>query len=186
MRAPIRTAAAAAGVAVFTLTTLAPHAQDTPVMSAMADELARSMKELRMKDQPAPYYIEYEVWDRAQTRVTSRLGALTEDLTGKDRTLRVGVRVGDYNFDSSLFNAPGTNGGGVVTLSAASAYSIVKSGDDMLVSYGWPALLTGFLAAWISAALAVKWMVAWLNRHGMAVFAWWRFAAAAAAAWLLL
>lgn len=75
---------------------------------------------------------------------------------------------------------------GVVTLTAASAYSMLKSGDGMLVAYGWPALLTGFFAAWISAALAVKWMVAWLNRHGLALFAWWRFAAAAAAAWLLL
>lgn len=75
---------------------------------------------------------------------------------------------------------------GVVTLSAAAAYSVVKSGEGMLGAYGWPALITGFLAAWISAALAVKWMVAWLNRHGLAVFAWWRVAAAAAAAWLLL
>ena len=75
---------------------------------------------------------------------------------------------------------------GVVTLTAASAYSIVKSGDGMLGSYGWPALITGFVAAWISAALAVKWMVIWLNRHGLAVFAWWRFAAAGLAAWLLL
>jgi undecaprenyl-diphosphatase len=75
---------------------------------------------------------------------------------------------------------------GVLTLTAATAYTIVKSGDGMLLSYGWPALLTGFIAAWISAALAVKWMVAWLNRHGLALFAWWRFAAAALAAWLLL
>lgn len=75
---------------------------------------------------------------------------------------------------------------GVVTLTAASAYSILKSGDGMLVTYGWPALITGFVAAWISATLAVKWMVAWLNRHGLAVFAWWRFAAAGLAAWLLL
>lgn len=75
---------------------------------------------------------------------------------------------------------------GVVTLTAASAYSIVKSGDGMLGSYGWPALITGFLAAWISAALAVKWMVAWLNSHSLALFAWWRFAAAAVAAALLL
>lgn len=75
---------------------------------------------------------------------------------------------------------------GVVTLTAASAYSIMKSGDGMLGSYGWPALITGFLAAWVSAALAVKWMVAWLNRHGLALFAWWRFAAAGLAAMLLL
>ncbi len=75
---------------------------------------------------------------------------------------------------------------GVLTLTAATAYTVVKSGAGMLDAYGWPALLTGFLAAWISAALAVKWMVAWLNRHGLTIFAWWRFAAAALAALLLL
>jgi undecaprenyl-diphosphatase len=75
---------------------------------------------------------------------------------------------------------------GVLTLTAATAYTVVKSGDGMLTAYGWPALLTGFVAAWISAALAVKWMVTWLNRHGLTVFAWWRFAAAGLAALLLL
>jgi undecaprenyl-diphosphatase len=75
---------------------------------------------------------------------------------------------------------------GVLTLAAAAAYTAVKSGDGMIAAYGWPALLTGFLAAWIAAALAVKWMVAWLNRHGLTLFAYWRFASAALAAWLLL
>lgn len=75
---------------------------------------------------------------------------------------------------------------GVLTLTAATAYTMVKGGDGMISAYGWPALLTGFVAAWISAALAVKWMVAWLNRHGLTLFAWWRFASAALAAWLLL
>jgi undecaprenyl-diphosphatase len=75
---------------------------------------------------------------------------------------------------------------GVVTLSAAAAYSALKNGAGMVEAYGWAALLTGFIAAWISAALAVKWMVAWLNRNGLAIFAWWRFAAAGLAAWLLL
>jgi undecaprenyl-diphosphatase len=75
---------------------------------------------------------------------------------------------------------------GLVTLSAAAAFAFVKDGGGMLSAYGWPALATGLVAAWISAALAVKWMVAWLNRHGLAIFAWWRFAAAGLAAWLLL
>ena len=114
----------------FAVLTMAPYAQqDGPLMSAMADELARSMKELRLKDQPAPYYIEYEVWDRAQTRVTGRLGALMEDLTGRSRTLRVGVRVGNYDFDSSLFNAPGTNGGGVVSLASDGSMSATLDDD---------------------------------------------------------
>ena len=75
---------------------------------------------------------------------------------------------------------------GVLTLTAATAYTALKGGAGMLEAYGWTAVLTGFFAAWISAALAVKWMVAWLNRHGLTLFAWWRFAAAALAAVLLL
>ena len=75
---------------------------------------------------------------------------------------------------------------GVLTLTAATAYTIVKGGDGMVAAYGWGPLLAGFVAAWVSAALAVKWMVTWLNRHGLTVFAWWRFIAAGVAAWLLL
>ncbi|HYP79630.1 MAG TPA: undecaprenyl-diphosphate phosphatase [Steroidobacteraceae bacterium] len=74
---------------------------------------------------------------------------------------------------------------GVLTLTAATAYTALKNGGGMIEAYGWTAVLTGFFAAWISAALAVKWMVAWLNRHGLTLFAWWRFAAAALAAVLL-
>ena len=108
---------------VLTVAALTPRAQDTPIMTAMRDELQRSMKELRLRDQPAPYYIEYEVWDRAQTRVTSRLGALVDDLRARSRTLRVNVRVGSYDFDNSLFNAPGMGGGGVVDLAADGSIS---------------------------------------------------------------
>jgi undecaprenyl-diphosphatase len=75
---------------------------------------------------------------------------------------------------------------GVLTLTAATAYAGLKEGSGMVAAYGWTALIVGFAAAWISAALAVKWMVAWLNRHGLAFFAWWRFLAAGLAAWLLL
>lgn len=123
-RVSLFTAAAIGATAIVSV----PLAQESPVMSAMIDELARSMKELRLKDQPAPYYIEYEVWDRAQTRVTARLGALVEDLNGRNRSLRVNVRVGSYDFDSSLFNAPGAGSGGVVSL--ASDGSISAPLDD--------------------------------------------------------
>ena len=75
---------------------------------------------------------------------------------------------------------------GVITLTAAALYKSLQYGDGMVATFGWLPLLVGFVAAWISAALAVKWMVAWLNRHGLALFAWWRFAAAALAAILLL
>ena len=117
-----------AAVAALLLTAMpAPSAQDSPVLAAMADELARSMKMLRLADQPAPYFIEYEVEDRASTRVTARLGALVEDLNGRSRTLRVGVRIGDYTFDSSLFNAP--VGGGVLPLQGDGSTTVPL--DDM-------------------------------------------------------
>ena len=75
---------------------------------------------------------------------------------------------------------------GLVTLGAATAYKLLDSGSVLLAEYGVVQLAVGFLAAWVSATLAVKWMVGWLTRHGMAVFGWWRLGAAAAVAALLL
>lgn len=106
----------AAAVCVATTAFTQTGAQDSPTMRAMADELARSMSSLKLPDQPAPYFIEYEVQDRVSTRVTARLGALVEDLEGRNRVLRVSVRVGSYDFDNSLFGAGTT--GGVIGLSA--------------------------------------------------------------------
>jgi len=74
---------------------------------------------------------------------------------------------------------------GLVTLTAATGYKSIKLGGGMVTAYGWAPLLAGVIAAWVSAAIAVKWMVAWLTRHGLGVFAWWRLAAAALAAALL-
>ena len=54
----------------------APRAQESPILSAMRDEMKRSMADLRMKDEPAPYYIEYEIDDIASMRVIARLGGI--------------------------------------------------------------------------------------------------------------
>jgi undecaprenyl-diphosphatase len=67
---------------------------------------------------------------------------------------------------------------GLLTLGAATAYKLLDSGSVLLAEYGVFQLLIGFGAAWLSATLAVKWMVGWLTRHGMAVFGWWRLGAA--------
>jgi undecaprenyl-diphosphatase len=74
---------------------------------------------------------------------------------------------------------------GLITLTAATGYKGLKLGHGMVAAYGLAPLLAGFAMAWVSAALAVKWMVAWLNRHGLALFAWWRIAAAGLALLLL-
>ena len=75
---------------------------------------------------------------------------------------------------------------GVLTLGAATAYDALKHGSEMLDTYGPVPLLIGFGAAWLSAVLAVKWMVGYLKSHGMEIFGWYRvLLAIVVAAWLL-
>lgn len=75
---------------------------------------------------------------------------------------------------------------GVITLTAATAYDALKHGPEMLATYGAVPLLIGFGAAWLSAVLAVQWMVGYLKSHGMEIFGWYRvLLAIAVAAWLL-
>lgn len=86
-------------------------AQESSTLAAMQDEMQRSMAELRMKGEAAPYYIAYEVLDRTMSDVSGRLGAIIENPPRRSRTLRVEVRVGDYTFDSSRFILQGFGGG---------------------------------------------------------------------------
>jgi undecaprenyl-diphosphatase len=75
---------------------------------------------------------------------------------------------------------------GVLTLGAATAHDGLEHGKAMLASYGAGTLALGFAAAWISAVLAVKWMVGYLNKHGFSLFGYYRIALAvlvAAAIW---
>ena len=84
----------------------------------------------------------------------------------------------------------------MITLGAATAKKAVwpvhdiaekydhKLGGALLMwdSYGPVPLLIGVIAATVSAAVAVKWMVAYLNRHGLGVFGWYRIVIAVTAA----
>ncbi|HEY5743306.1 MAG TPA: undecaprenyl-diphosphate phosphatase [Terrimicrobiaceae bacterium] len=67
---------------------------------------------------------------------------------------------------------------GLLTLSAATVYDGLKYGKEMMESFGPLALFFGFLGAWVSAVLAVKWMVAYLKKHGMQIFGYYRIALA--------
>jgi hypothetical protein len=89
-----------------------PRAQDSPLVSALKDELARSMSGLRLKDEPPPYYIEYHVDETVTMRAAARLGAIeVSEPASRLRTLSVDVRVGDYQFDSSRFVVSQGRGG---------------------------------------------------------------------------
>jgi undecaprenyl-diphosphatase len=67
---------------------------------------------------------------------------------------------------------------GLVTLTAASGYKFVSDGREMLAALDAGPVLAGILVAFVSAALAVKWLVGYLSRHGLALFAWYRIALA--------
>lgn len=67
---------------------------------------------------------------------------------------------------------------GLITLGAATCYDALKHGEDMVESIGWGPLIAGTFTAWLSAIIAVKWMVGYLNRHSLSIFGWYRIAAA--------
>lgn len=75
---------------------------------------------------------------------------------------------------------------GVVTLGAATFHDAVKHGDIMLQTFDALSIAVGLLSAFAFAVLAVKWMVAYLNRHGLAIFGYYRVVVAIAVAVLLL
>ena len=78
---------------------------------------------------------------------------------------------------------------GVLTLTAATAKDAVGKVKDipeyntlfggtklMLHEYGALPMIIGIVAAAISAAIAVKWLVSYLQSHGLSIFGWYRIA----------
>ncbi len=74
---------------------------------------------------------------------------------------------------------------GVLTLLAATVYKAQSAGPVMLAAYGWGPMLLGSVAAWISAVGAVRWMIAYLRRFGLAPFGYYRVALAVLVAILI-
>ena len=68
---------------------------------------------------------------------------------------------------------------GLVTLSAAAGYKVVTKGDEMIAQLEFGPVLLGCLLAGVSAAFSVRWLVAYLARRGLGLFAWYRLALAA-------
>jgi len=75
---------------------------------------------------------------------------------------------------------------GLITLSAATGYDTLKHGQLMLQTFDARSLAVGVLFALVAAVLSVKWMVGYLNRHGLAIFGYYRVALALVAGALLL
>jgi undecaprenyl-diphosphatase len=76
---------------------------------------------------------------------------------------------------------------GVVTLGAATAYDALKQGALMLQTFDALPIAVGLLCAFAAAVVSVKWMVTYLNRHGLEVFGYYRVALAMVTAlWIVV
>ena len=69
---------------------------------------------------------------------------------------------------------------GLPTLAGAALLKSLKSGPDMIQVFGWGNVLLGGLVAAVSALVAVKFLVHFISRHGLAVFAYYRLLLAVA------
>jgi undecaprenyl-diphosphatase len=61
------------------------------------------------------------------------------------------------------------------TMAGAFAYDLMKN-RDILSAADLPIIATGFVAAFVMALIVVRSLLAYVSRHGFALFAWWRLA----------
>lgn len=79
-----------------------------PILTAMQQELAREKELLVLPGMQRPYFIEYRLEDLVTYDATANYGALTREDQGRQRVVRVTVRIGDYQTDSSSARGDGS------------------------------------------------------------------------------
>ncbi len=75
---------------------------------------------------------------------------------------------------------------GLLTLSAATVLDLSKHGPELVDQFGLLAPSVGLVSAFLTALVAVKWMVGYLSKNSLRVFGWYRLGAGAVAGILLL
>lgn len=81
---------------------------DLSVLTAMEQELNRSMKELKLEDYDKPYFISYLIKENTVNQIMAKFGSLILSEKSKTRELFVDVRVGDYQLDNSVNGKSGS------------------------------------------------------------------------------
>jgi undecaprenyl-diphosphatase len=74
---------------------------------------------------------------------------------------------------------------GLPTLLAATAFKAFKDGHHLVHHIGFDAMGVGLSVAAVSAFICVKGLIAWLSKHGLQPFGWYRLALASLVAWQL-
>jgi undecaprenyl-diphosphatase len=75
---------------------------------------------------------------------------------------------------------------GFATLSAATLFKLAKDGGNLVDQFGVVTPLIGAFFAFVSAVLAIKWLITYLERHDLSIFAYYRFVVAFVTIGLLL
>jgi len=75
---------------------------------------------------------------------------------------------------------------GLLTLSAATALDLVKHGGVIYSTFGALSPIVGFVCAFVAAVVAIRWLVAYIQNHSLAIFGWYRLSIAAITAGLIL
>ena len=70
---------------------------------------------------------------------------------------------------------------GLVTLGAATIYEGVSNGEVMVATLGLGVPLVGVAAAFVTAVVTLRWLLAYLTSHGLGIFGWYRIGVAVAA-----
>ncbi len=70
---------------------------------------------------------------------------------------------------------------GLITLTAATVYDTTRNGGELIEMFGITTPLVGVLTAFVTALIAVRWMVNYLNSRSLAIFGWYRLGIAAGA-----
>ena len=81
------------------------QAQNKVILSAMKDELKRSMEQLKLENEAGPYYISYHLNDTYSLRIAADSGCITANSESRGRTLNMSLRVGSYAQDNSNFTS---------------------------------------------------------------------------------
>jgi TldD protein len=79
-----------------------------PILQAMQTELTREQAQLLLPGMQRPYFIEYRLDDFTTYDAVANYGALVREENDHQRVIRVTVRIGDYQTDSSTSRGDGT------------------------------------------------------------------------------
>jgi TldD protein len=84
--------------------------KDDPILRAMQTELDREQAQLLLPGMQRPFFIEYRLDDFNSYEAVANYGALVREEAGHQKIIRVTVRIGSYETDSSTSRGEGSVG----------------------------------------------------------------------------